>query len=116
MTHDSYYVFCEAPTGVQSIGALMLDYKKQNHVSMEVLREASDAVWKAFEELWGEGVLHGDVRLDNICIRKTTLTGKYEVVIIDLGLAECFDGPVPQNRRWVDEDMLFRLVGGPSVP
>lgn len=94
---------------MQSVGGLVLDRLSWSG-SEANLRKAAGAVWKAFQELWNEGVVHGDIHPGNILVQKDS-QANFKVKIFDLGLATCFQAPVQDSELWVDEQRLEKYVG-----
>ena len=98
------------------MSVLVLDYLERQ-LPTPSLHDAAKEVWEAFESLWDAGVLHGDIHAENIVVRDSVVpsSGKrYEVTILDLGMAQCFPGAVPNSERDGDGARLAECVGLPS--
>lgn len=68
------------------------------------LVELALALTDALGECHGHGLLHGDIRPDNICFRDAARTVP---VLVDFGMAALMDAALPEETRTGFEDLAF---------
>ena len=84
----------------------------EGRLQPDQFKEAKSEILAAFERLWGQGVLHGDVAARNILVRRDSY-GHHHVVIYDFGLSQCCYGKIPECRQKREEESaVHRLALG----
>ncbi len=86
--------------------------KDDGSLQPEQFNEAKSEILDAFDRLWGQGVLHGDVAARTTLVRRDRC-GHHHVVIYDFGLSQSCYGKIPECRQKREEESaVHRLALG----